>query len=147
MYFVGVAKEERIAKFNYLERQQGLEIIENMSNSDMDSEILDRIQENLRLAEIYETVSDPNMRKIFMEEVHTHHKDNQFEAIDNLNNDSFVHLVGKVDILASIAEANNDNLRREQQDKAGDYMFKKKKKKKLTKTEQQEAQKQNQPKL
>ena len=75
------------------------------------------------------------------------HKDNQFEATDNLNNDSFVHLVGKVDILAIIVEANNDNLRREQQDKAGDYMFKKKKKKKLTKTEQQEAQKRNQPKL
>lgn len=44
LYFVGVAKEERIAKFNYLECQQGLEIIENMSNSDMNSEILDRIQ-------------------------------------------------------------------------------------------------------
>lgn len=44
MYFVGVAQEERIAKFNYLECQQGLEIIENMSNSDMNSEILDRIQ-------------------------------------------------------------------------------------------------------
>ncbi|WP_016897810.1 hypothetical protein [Aerococcus viridans] len=147
MYFVGVAKEECIAKFNYLERQQGLEIIENMSNSDMDSEILDRIQENPRLDEIYEKVSDSNMRKIFMEEVHAYHKDNQFEATDNLNNDSFVHLVGKVDILASIAGANNDNLRREQQDKAGDYMFKKKIKKKLTKSEQQEAQKQNQPKL
>ena len=40
LYFVGVAKEERIAKFNYLECQQGLEIIENMSNSDMDSEVL-----------------------------------------------------------------------------------------------------------
>lgn len=147
MYFVGVAKEERIAKFNYLERQQGLEMIEKISNGDMDSATLEHIQDNPRLAEIYETVSDPNMRKIFMEEVHTHHKDNQFEATDNLNNDSFVHLVGKVDILASIAEANNDNLRREQQDKAGDYMFKKKKKKKPTKTEQQEAQKQNQPKL
>lgn len=45
MYFVGVAQEERIAKLIiYLECQQGLEIIENMSNSDMDSEILDRIQ-------------------------------------------------------------------------------------------------------
>ncbi|MGH2089500.1 hypothetical protein [Aerococcus urinaeequi] len=122
-------------------------MIEKIANGDMDSATLDRIQENPRLAEIYETVSDPNMRKIFMEEVHAYHKDKQFEATDNLNNDSFVHLVGKVDILASIAEANNDNLRREQQDKAGDYMFKKKKKEKLTKTEQQEAQKQNQPKL
>ncbi|MGH2079654.1 MobQ family relaxase [Aerococcus urinaeequi] len=144
---VGIVQEERIAKFNYLERQQGLEMIEKLSNGDMDSATLEHIQDNPRLAEIYKTVSDPNMRKIFMEEVHTHHKDNQFEATDNLNNDSFAHLVGKVDILASIAEANNDNLRREQQDKAGDYMFKKKKKKKLTKTEQQEAQKRNQPKL
>lgn len=67
MYFVGVAKEERIAKFNYLERQQGLEMIEKISNGDMDSATLDRIQENPRLAEIYETVSDPNMRKIFKE--------------------------------------------------------------------------------
>lgn len=144
---VGIVQEERVAKFNYLERQQGLEMIEKISNGDMDSATLEHIQDNPRLAEIYETVSDPNMRKIFMEEVHTHHKDSQFVATENLNNDSFVHLVGKVDILASIAEANNDNLRREQQDKAGEYMFKKKKKKKLTRTEQQEAQKQNQPKL
>lgn len=30
LYFVGVAKEERIAKFNHLERQQGLKMIEKI---------------------------------------------------------------------------------------------------------------------
>ena len=37
-----------------------------ISNGNMDSVTLDHIQENPRLSEIYETVTDPNIRKIFM---------------------------------------------------------------------------------
>ncbi len=139
-----IVNEERVPKFNYLERQQGLAMIEKMDNGEMTKKDIEYIQANPRLSEIYETISDKSMRSMFMEEV----KDYENNELDTYRTNSFSSLVGKIDLLGSISEANNDNLRREQQDRFSDHVFKKKKDdKKLTKKGIQKEQKQNQPKL
>ena len=139
-----IVNEERVPKFNYLERQQGLVMIEKMDNGEMTKKDIEYIQANPRLSEIYETISDKSMRSMFMAEV----KDYENNELDTYKTNSFSSLVGKIDLLGSISEANNDNLRREQQDRFSDHVFKKKKDdKKLTKKGIQKAQKQNQPKL
>ena len=139
-----IVNEERVPKFNYLERQQGLAMIEKMDNGEMTKKDIEYIQANPRLSEIYETISDKSMRSMFMAEV----KDYENNELDTYKTNSFSSLVGKIDLLGSISEANNDNLRREQQDRFSDHVFKKKKDdKKLTKKGIQKEQKQNQPKL
>ena len=139
-----IVNEERVPKFNYLERQQGLAMIEKMDNGEMTKKDIEYIQANARLSEIYETISDKSMRSMFMAEV----KDYENNELDTYKTNSFSSLVGKIDLLGSISEANNDNLRREQQDRFSDHVFKKKKDdKKLTKKGIQKEQKQNQPKL
>src|SRR5699024_2087688 len=139
-----IVNEERVPKFNYLERQQGLAMIEKMDNGEMTKKDIEYIQANPRLSEIYETISDKSMRSMFMAEV----KDYENNELHTYRTNSFSSLVGKIDLLGSISEANNDNLRREQQDRFSDHVFKKKKDdKKLTKKGIQKEQKQNQPKL
>src|SRR5699024_8580757 len=139
-----IVNEERVPKFNYLERQQGLAMIEKMDNGEMTKKDIEYIQAKARLSEIYETISDKSMRSMFMAEV----KDYENNELDTYKTNTFSSLVGKIDLLGSISEANNDNLRREQQDRFSDHVFKKKKDdKKLTKKGIQKEQKQNQSKL
>lgn len=119
-------------------------MIQKMDNGEMTEKDIENIQANPRLSEIYETVSDKSMRSIFMAEA----KNYENNDLDTYKTNSISSLVGKVDLLGSISEANNDNLRREQQDRFSDHVFKKKKENnKLTKKGIQKAQKQNQPKL
>lgn len=130
-----IVNEERVPKFNYLERQQGLAMIEKVDNGEMTKKDIEHIKANPRLSEIYETISDKSMRSMFMAEV----KNYENNELDTYKTNSFSGLVGKIDLLGSISEANNDNLRRERQDEFSNHIFKKKKIKKI---EKQRSQKQ-----
>lgn len=101
-----VAKEQ-VNKYSYTEQKIGMNLINKIDNNEITPEKLDEIENDYRFKEIYNTVSDPDMREIFEEEYYSNQSNYQS------NNESFVGLFKNLSLYQNIAQAQNDNVKRE----------------------------------
>jgi len=116
--FSSIIQSVQVNKYNRYEQEIGMSMIDKIENNQFTYEDIEKINNDYRLQEIYDTVSDEGMRNIFKEEV----KSNRKHSYTN----SFSSLVGNIRVFNSISQAQIENLRREQEDKQVKYETKKK---------------------
>jgi len=118
-----IVNEEQVNKFSYADQKIGVQMIYNLENNQMSEQTFERIENHYRYRKIYDVVSDKNMRDIFIEEAESNgltidQSVHLYEEYEQKEQYSFASLVGKVNLLGSVVQANQENIQNEQQEKA-----------------------------
>ena len=107
-------RENVISKYSYNEQKIGMEFINKLDNNTFTKEDLKAIENDYRKKEIYETISDPAMRKLFMQEVETNGFTEQFsEQSEKQTQPLLSFLAKRINIYDNLLKATEDNKKRE----------------------------------
>lgn len=130
-----VIKHGKTNKYSYMELKAGLNMINEIENGKLQKGQSHIYPSNPRLQEIYQTVSDKEMQNIFLQEAKDSGLLSDLSDSQTYNNQQSYssnplgQLFNKTDILSSLYQAQEDNLRREQQAERDRNKHKAKKKK------------------
>lgn len=118
-----IANEEQVNKFNTYEQKIGLTYLYKFDNDIFSKDELEEIQKDYQLKEIYDVVSDKNMREYFLNEVSKNGGallDSKIMIADGNNHTNQINLgflMQNINLYEDIMRGQMENLRNENEDK------------------------------
>lgn len=123
-----LSKQEQINKYSTFEQRMGLSFIEKIDNNSFESGELEMIQSDYRMKEIYDTVSDEEMKKYFIHEAYENGVYSQSHSTD-ISSFNLSFLAQNSHLYDNLIKASEDNMRKKYQENENKKRLENKRKK------------------